>query len=287
MQFLVSIFEFFVGHKLFNSLEGGSSQQNEGGGGFLDGIMSFIKSLLGGGDDKQQASNTQNNAKTDNTQAATTATKQDQTQQPASGGNFFTNIYDKVTNAYDNVTTWVSNTWNDITGKTKEKIQHATDFFIKKGWTKEQAAGIVANLHSESDMNISAKGDSGLAYGVAQWHPDRQADFKAKYGIDIRNANLDQQLDFVDYELRQGSRKSAGNQLKTASTAQQAGEIVSKKYEAPRNVVAEATKRGALAAKIDNSLILNNGQDVASVSTPMITPKASGQVLGAHAREQV
>ena len=61
-----------------------------------------------------------------------------------------------------------------MTGSAKE----AVDFFRSKGWSPEQAAGIVGNLQTESGLKTNALGDNNQAYGIAQWHPDRQANFK-------------------------------------------------------------------------------------------------------------
>ena len=123
-------------------------------------------------------------------------------------------------------------------------------FFESKGWTAEQAAGIVANLQSESSMNSAAVGDGGKAYGVAQWHPDRQAAFAKWAGKDIRKSTLDEQLAFVHYELTQGNEQAAGNALRGATTAQRAGEIVSTRYERPADTAGEMVKRGALAQRM-------------------------------------
>nr|WP_241877958.1 phage tail tip lysozyme [Psychrobacter sp. PraFG1]UNK04363.1 phage tail tip lysozyme [Psychrobacter sp. PraFG1] len=84
----------------------------------------------------------------------------------------------------------------------------AISYFMGQGWTKQQAIGIVANLHKESggfDPNvISGKrlGDSGQAYGIAQWHPPRQQDFKRVFGKDIRQSTFEEQLKFVQWELK-------------------------------------------------------------------------------------
>ena len=88
----------------------------------------------------------------------------------------------------------------------------AMDFFQKRGWTKEQAAGIVGNLQAESgaDLKTNAVGDGGKAYGIAQWHPDRQAMFEKLYGKPIRQSTFKEQLEFVDWELN-NTEKAAGN----------------------------------------------------------------------------
>lgn len=141
----------------------------------------------------------------------------------------------------------------------------AVSFFQRMGWTKEQAAGIVANLRAESNLNHRAVGDNGQAIGVAQWHPDRQSNFKAWAGKDIRESSLMEQLQFVNYELTQGAERRAGALLRAARNAQQAGEIVSRYYERPALADAEASRRGAGAVQIAQDIKI----DVHGVSDPV------------------
>jgi len=108
--------------------------------------------------------------------------------------------------------------------------KEAMDFFQSRGWTKEQSAGIVGNLVVESNLKTNALGDNGMAYGIAQWHPDRQERFKQVYGKDIRESSFKEQLEYVDWELN-NSESKAGNALRQASTAPQAAEIVDRMYE--------------------------------------------------------
>ncbi len=131
------------------------------------------------------------------------------------------------------------------------------NFFMGMGWTKEQAAGIVANLKHESNLNPNAIGDNGKAYGVAQWHPDRQANFKKWAGKDIRQSSLEEQLAFVNYELTQGAEKKAGNLLRATNNAQQAGGIVSRYYERPLKEREEALRRGETAVQIAQTTNIN------------------------------
>jgi len=123
------------------------------------------------------------------------------------------------------------------------------DYFEKQGWTKEQASGIAANLSRESNFNPRAIGDNGSAFGIAQWHPYRQAAFKEQFGKDIRESTLEEQLAFVQFELTKGSRQFAGRLLKKAGSPEEAGSIVSRFYEAPGNVEGEAAQRAQLAAR--------------------------------------
>lgn len=118
------------------------------------------------------------------------------------------------------------------------------------GWSPDHAAGILANLQDESGMNPRAVGDGGKAYGLAQWHPDRQAAFARFAGKDIRDSTQAEQLDFLTHELTRGAERRAGDLLRAATNARQAGEIVSRYYERPRDVDREARERGELAVHI-------------------------------------
>jgi len=125
--------------------------------------------------------------------------------------------------------------------------QHVMSFFEGKGWSHEQAAGLAANLGRESGFKPGAVGDGGKAFGVAQWHPDRQAAFAQFSGHDIRQSSLDEQLAFVHHELTAGAESRAGKALANATSAAQAGAVVSKLYERPADREGEAARRGAAA----------------------------------------
>ena len=126
----------------------------------------------------------------------------------------------------------------------------ALAFFEKAGWTAEQSAGLVANLLAESKLNPNAVGDHGAAYGIGQWHRDRQEAFRAWAGKDIRDSNLDEQLAFVNHELTQGAEKFAGKMLAGANNAAQAGAIISKYYERPADQAGQAAARARTASSL-------------------------------------
>jgi Phage tail lysozyme len=129
------------------------------------------------------------------------------------------------------------------------KRQQALAFFIRQGWTPEQSAGIVANLEAESGLRPDAVGDGGMAAGIAQWHPDRQAGFAGLMGKPIQGSSFEDQLYFVHAEL-QGAEARAGKALANCATAADAGSVVSRLYERPADTLGEATKRAALAERI-------------------------------------
>jgi len=120
-------------------------------------------------------------------------------------------------------------------------------FFTARGWSKEQAYGIAANLNAESGFNPQSRGDGGRAYGLAQWHPDRQADFAAWAGHPMTESTADEQMQFIQYELRQGKERAAGNALEKAQSARAAGQIFSYAYERPLATLPEMQSRGATA----------------------------------------
>jgi len=135
-------------------------------------------------------------------------------------------------------------------GPTSEREKSALDYFQSQGWTKEQSAGLVANLYAESGLNEKIPGGGGKAYGIGQWHPDRQADFQNLFGHPIQQSTFEEQLAFVQYELTQGKEKAAGDALRKESSAAGAGAVVSKKYERPAAAESEAYNRGRMADSI-------------------------------------
>ena len=159
----------------------------------------------------------------------------------------------------------------------------AMNYFMRMGWSREQAAGIVANLNAESNLNSGAVGDGGRAYGVAQWHPDRQAAFKRWLGKDIRNSTLQEQLAFVHYEMTRGNEQAAGRNLKGAKSAREAGAIVSSQYERPADRLGEMAKRGANAEALLKGSRLGQDRGATTVNVNSKTEiKVSG---GGDAKE--
>lgn len=117
-----------------------------------------------------------------------------------------------------------------------QNAKTAYEFFIKKGWSPAQASGLVGNLQAESgaNLNTSAVGDAGQAYGIAQWHPDRQAQFYKQMGKPIRGSDLKDQLEFLDWELRNSQNAApfySGDRLKQAKSPEEAAYIIDKYFE--------------------------------------------------------
>lgn len=124
----------------------------------------------------------------------------------------------------------------------------ARAYFEAQGWTREQAAGIVANLQHESMMNPGAVGDSGRSFGLAQWNGARLEALGRFIGRDPRSATFEEQLRFIQHELTAGGERAAGAALRGARSAAEAGAIVSRQYERPAAEQAEAEARARTAA---------------------------------------
>lgn len=139
----------------------------------------------------------------------------------------------------------------NLSGSNSSRRDTIMRFFMSKGWTKNQAAGITANLQIESTsaFDHTIYGDSGAAYGLAQWHSPRRADFAKAYGRPLIGSSFQQQLEFIHWELN-NTYASAGRKLRATSTPYQAGAIVSEFYEIPRAVEKEKRVRGNLAEAI-------------------------------------
>jgi hypothetical protein len=85
----------------------------------------------------------------------------------------------------------------------------AVQYFINKGYSTHQAAGIVGNLMQESgpDLNVAAVNpgdgaDGSDSVGIAQWNGERARALRAyaaQNGGDV--SQLDTQLGFIDHEL--------------------------------------------------------------------------------------
>ena len=107
------------------------------------------------------------------------------------------------------------------------------DFFVGKGLSREQAAGIAGNIQSESGFNPAAVGDSGKAFGLAQWRDNRRDNLNSwteDNGYDVNS--VEGQLEFLWWELN-NSERNALTKLKQTDTPSDAAYAFAKFYERP------------------------------------------------------
>jgi len=116
---------------------------------------------------------------------------------------------------------------------------YAMTYFVSRGWTPAQAAGIVGNLQAESGKNLSltAVGDGGKALGIAQWHANRRTVYERTFGKHWSETTFDDQLGFIQWELNNSDNvsgnlnKNAGTAIRNSNTAAQAATIFDAQYE--------------------------------------------------------
>lgn len=118
----------------------------------------------------------------------------------------------------------------------KKVFNTAFKFFSDKGLTFEQIAGLLGNLFAESSLNPRASnlsekraGYSGFGRGIAQWSNSRVQDFETYTGTKLENSTLDQQFNFIWYELQQ--RPELMRQLQYAETPEEAADLIYRGYE--------------------------------------------------------
>ncbi|HEY0179198.1 MAG TPA: phage tail tip lysozyme [Dokdonella sp.] len=135
-------------------------------------------------------------------------------------------------------------------GTLQGRINEAMRYFESQGWTRAQAAGIVANLRAESGVDPGrAQNGGGPGYGLAQWEGPRQASFRQWAGHDIHGSSFQEQLEFVQYELTH-TESGAGSALRGATSASDAGAIVCRYYERPADTAGQSSYRAGLAQQI-------------------------------------
>ncbi len=95
--------------------------------------------------------------------------------------------------------------------------QRAYQFYLSRGYAPAQAAALAGNAQAESSGSTTVPGDGGKAYGLFQWHPDRQAllrSYAKREGLDPTSERA--QLGYKDWELNNNERR-AGDALRAAT----------------------------------------------------------------------
>jgi len=107
------------------------------------------------------------------------------------------------------------------------------DFFVSKGLTPEQAAGIAGNLYIESGFNTTILGDGGMSYGLAQWHKERRTNlFNWAKSKNLDPKDFITQLKFLWKELNT-TELSSLNKLRQTDSPSSAAASFAKNFERP------------------------------------------------------
>ena len=152
--------------------------------------------------------------------------------------------------------------------KLKERQQQAYTFFIEKGYTPVQSAGIVGNLIQESrlDPGVKSAMKDENSFGIAQWNPSPKSGnrlgqlkkFAANKGTD--HFDFTTQLEFIHHEL-ETSKFLGKSKLMEAKNVREASEVFSKYYERPSKKYAHNDKRANYAKAI---FLANNDKETYS-----------------------
>lgn len=133
------------------------------------------------------------------------------------------------------------------------KIAHQYLMGLSKEMTPEIAAGFVGNFMVESYPQINPQafnndGEGEGARGIAQWRGPRIRKFRELYKKDILEATLQEQLDYVWWELTSEPYYSSlwNKYIKNSKTATEAAKMVEKYYE--------ASGQSELATRISNAV---------------------------------
>lgn len=130
---------------------------------------------------------------------------------------FKTSLYGRVLGGAKNA---IETEYNDSVEEQRalRKSPAARAYLKSRGFSDDDTAAILRGLNSESGIDptryghgAEAKGKAQEAYGIAQWHPDRQATFKSLYGKDIHGSSLADQMEFVNWELTHTHARAARN----------------------------------------------------------------------------
>lgn len=135
------------------------------------------------------------------------------------------------------------NTGGDDKGPEPPKTVNATDedvikFFVDKGYARNAAIGIAANLRAESGYDITA--DNGVGNkGIAQWDSDRWGCYQTYLSQIGQPDSLGAQLEFVYMEMNNiapatnqySNKLSVSNFNNSCSGKYYATKIVAKYYE--------------------------------------------------------
>lgn len=116
----------------------------------------------------------------------------------------------------------------------KNRVGYVFGKLLQLGYEPHIAAGLVGNFMVESgpSLNSRAVGDGGAAFGIAQWNDRRPALFEFARKRGTNPDDLDTQIAFMHHELRT-SEAAAWSKIRTARSAEEAAELVSRYYERP------------------------------------------------------
>jgi len=180
-----------------------------------------------------------------------------------------------------------------LTGNTNP--EKAFRYFVGKGFSEKQTAGIIGNFMWESGMNPKRVQGSGVqesetlpatgGYGLAQWD-DRKPLLKSFASKEKRPIyDLGLQLDFVMYELTGdpnaggSTEKAAYEAFKKTTSIQQATDVWREKYERPGDLAIQQRRDAANKAYGDFATGAGNPGSALPAPTDTASCGGSGSIV--------
>lgn len=135
----------------------------------------------------------------------------------------------------------------DAGARARAKAVH--DGLVARGMDDDTAWGFAANAVAESGARSDrVEMNGGPGRGLFQiTSPDRKAAFLNRYGHSPEQASLDEQLDFVKFELNTSERGAAFRIGGAGGGAAGKAAAISEFFERPKNTEAEKQNRAAIA----------------------------------------
>jgi hypothetical protein len=178
---------------------------------------------------------------------------------------------------FGTVKSWFGMGVNNIDPGKQHTADEIITYLMAKGWTREQAAGIAANIIAESGGRPRIVNESGHA-GLAQWDQGRQKAFKEKFGHAMTDATVSdeqlfrEELDFIDIELH-GSEGAAGKKVSMETTAEGAAVAFGQGFERYASGASpEDAKRAGMASTIMRRNLQNASLQGGAINAAALTP---------------
>ncbi len=174
----------------------------------------------------------------------------------------------------------------DFNGGENAKI--AFQYFIGRGLTPNQSAGIVGNLQAESGVNPdiqerNPRGNGRGGYGIAQWTGGRRVaieNYARDTGQDLKSLQF--QLDYLwDQELMKGYKTTVLDPIKASSTIRQSSDIFLHDFEKPFDQSERVeVYRASLGQKVYDLFAAESGNIVPVVANTAACQDGGGPITG-------
>lgn len=177
-------------------------------------------------------------------------------------------LYDLLHGDPENLTgNWWERTKGNFTTNTQDARSQVISTLANSGFKRSSIAGLLGNLQKETaGFNPFKIGDGGSAYGIMQWHSDRQRNYERVFGHSMQSVTdekiaRDEQLKFIAWE-RQNSEKRNWDRFESLSDdPYQMGANISRYYVRPGSTDEardrEARERGLGAISAEKTINYN------------------------------